>query len=107
MPIEDQGIADTLTRIRALRRTGKRKEPQRLLVELVHQMAHEQILHWRAKVQDVTTMFNDKPGRQIARALDENSMDKPSSATTEMPRQKGSAKRLLLQRASATISQTR
>lgn len=63
-------IEDHLTRIRNSMATGQRKEPARLLKDLIDQMGPSELSDWRPDIVRIANEFTKKPRRELLETLD-------------------------------------
>ena len=63
-------IEDHLTRIRNSMATGQRKEPARLLKDLIDQMGSSELSDWRPDILRIVDEFTKKPRRELLAILD-------------------------------------
>ena len=86
--IEEHEIDVQLATIKAIRKNGGRKEPQRLILTLIDRMTPGQALRRRRAIEQIAHLFNDQPCRQIRKALASKSdlpvmLHEPDSSATK------------------------
>lgn len=84
-------IEDHLTRIKNRMATGERKEPARLLKDLISQMGPSELSDWRPDIVRIVNEFTKKPRRELLEILDGRSRGrsapgKRDASTTALPK---------------------